>query len=155
MKYTYRFAHLEKKPDYNVGHIFKPNEIIGFMGNTGQSTGAHLHIDCARGEITSPFSLSDFEEKIKPEPRQLLYMIDEGLFGVPPVITTGYADPEYFKIYKKVHYGFDVVPFNRKISKENYKIRWNRSMNGKVVLIVDDEKGYGHCVYVITETHGG
>jgi hypothetical protein len=151
MKYTVRFAHLEKEPEHKIGDRIRRGETIGIMGSSGQSTAIHLHIDCALGEQRRSYQLYDMDTIIRPSPKQLLYFIDKDLFGVEPVITTPYAELEYFQQRAKVHHGFDVVPENRKTSKDNYKIKWNRSSIGTVSLVVDDPKGYGHCIYIIFE----
>ena len=53
-RYAARFAHLSKvlpKGNYKAGFI------LGFTGNTGMSTGPHLHIDVWKGwSITSKFN---------------------------------------------------------------------------------------------------
>jgi len=152
MKHTVRFAHLEKKPEWKIGDVIKSGNVIGKMGTSGQSTATHLHIDCVRGEKNKPYQLFEMDDDfLIPAPKQLLYFIDKDLFGVEPIITTGYADPEYFFQRKKVHHGFDVVPMNRKTTRENYKIHWNRTSPGTVTLIMDDPKGYGHCLYISFE----
>lgn len=152
MKYTVRFAHLDKKPDYKISDTIKTGDIIGTMGTSGQSTATHLHIDCVRGEQKKPYQLYEMDDgDLIPAPKQLLFFIDKDLFGVEPVVTTPYAEVEYFKYRAKVHHGLDIVPINRKTTRENYKIRWNRSAVGTVSLIVDDPKGYGNCIYITFE----
>lgn len=150
---TVRYAHLDKKPDYKIGDIIKTGDKIGMMGTSGQSTATHLHIDCAIGEQKRPYQLYDMDDggHIIPAPRQLLLFIDKDLFGIEPIITTSYAEFAYFLERGKVHYGFDVVPSDRKQSREHYGIKWNRSKPGKVSLIVDDPKGYGNCIYISYE----
>jgi len=152
MKYTVRFAHLEKPPELKVGDRVKNGDIIGVMGTSGQSTATHLHIDCVRGSHNKKYQLYEMDDgDLIPAPKQLLYFIDRDLFGIDPFITTPYAELDYFKSRAKVHHGFDVVPVNRKTTRENYRIRWNRSMVGNVSLVVDDPSGYGHCIYITFE----
>jgi len=150
-KYTVRFAHLESTP-LKVGDIVKPDSIIGKIGNTGDSTATHLHIDCVKGLQTGRYSLLDIENnKPEPDPRQLNYFIDEKLFHIKPVITSFYCDPEYQAELRKVHFGYDLVPEDRHRTKTHYDIHWNRSINGRVVAINNDKTGYGLCVYVVFE----
>jgi hypothetical protein len=144
---------MEKAPEYKVGDTIKRGDTIGIMGTSGQSTALHVHIDCAIGEQKKPYQLFEMDDggKILPAPRQLLLFIDKELFGVEPLITTPYAEFAYFMERGKVHHGFDVVPIDRKVSKDHYAIKWNRSMPGKVSLVGDDPKGYGHCIYITYE----
>ena len=37
------FAHLYKRSAFNIGSKIKKGQIIGYVGNTGTSTGSHLH----------------------------------------------------------------------------------------------------------------
>ena len=148
MKYTVRFAHLEKKPKWKKGQTINRGDVVGRMGSTGQSTANHLHLDCAQGEQTRLFHLSDYDTVVNPAPRQLLYFIDDELFGVQSVVTTPYAEVEYFQKRGKVHHGLDIVPWNRKATDENFDIHWNRSKPGTVTLVGYDPKGYGHYIYV-------
>lgn len=151
MRYTVRFAHMKEAPKWKRGDVIKPGDVIGTMGTSGQSTAAHLHIDCAQGEQTRLFQLVDYDVSINPAPRQLLHFIDKDLFGIAPVITTGYADHEYWTSRGKVHHGFDVVPIDRRTTQAHYNIHWNRSVNGIVSAVLDEPRSYGHCLYVTFE----
>lgn len=145
MKYTVRYAHLERKPELRVGDIIGYGEVIGIMGNSGFSTGAHLHLDVAEGFNTTPYKLSDLEKGFpKPSPKQAAWFIDSELFGCRHCITTHYADPDYLRSMKKLHCGYDVVP----VTRGNRTIHWNRSVVGKVLAIIDDPTGYGHCIHI-------
>jgi hypothetical protein len=148
MKYTVRFAHMKETPKWKRGDVIKTGDVIGTMGSSGQSTAAHLHIDCAQGEQARLYQLVDYDVSINPAPRQLLHFIDDDLFGVAPVITTGYADYEYWASRGKVHHGFDVVPVDRRATQKHFDIHWNRSVNGIVSAVLDEPKSYGHCLYV-------
>jgi hypothetical protein len=77
--------------------------------------------------------------------------VDDEMFGERPFITTGYLDPEYKKQFGKNHPAYDVVPMNRRETQKNFDIFWTRSHAGLVTLILDDPKGYGHCVYIAME----
>lgn len=151
MKYTVRYAHLNAEPTWKRGETILRGQTVGIMGTSGQSTATHLHIDCAQGEQTRLYQLADYDGAINPAARQLLLFIDRELFGASPVITTQYADIEYFTERGKVHHGFDVVPDDRKISRAHYSIKWNRSIPGKVSMVGYDAKGYGHFIYITFE----
>jgi hypothetical protein len=150
MTYTVRFAHLEQAPALQVGQKILRGQLLGIMGSSGQSTAPHLHLDCVEGERTDAYTLVDIEAgDPKPAPvRQALFFMDAELFNIKPVITTHYGDVDYFMTRAKVHLGFDAVPMDRHASREHFRIRWPRSMPGRVVKILDDPAGYGHCLYV-------
>ena len=40
-----KFFHLQDKPLFNQGDQIKVGDIIGYIGNSGKSTGAHLHME--------------------------------------------------------------------------------------------------------------
>lgn len=152
MKYTVRFAHLEKAPSWKVGDTVNRGDIVGVMGSSGQSTAAHLHIDCVKGAHDKPYTLKDIANG-NPEAstHELFYFIDSELFGVLPVVTTQFDDTEYLLKYGKLHKGYDVVPNDRKTTRDHYAIHWNRSKIGTISLVVNDPKGYGHCIYIVFE----
>ena len=152
MKYTVRFAHLERPPNWKQGDVIKRGEIVGIMGTTGQSTAIHLHIDCVEGEQKQPYKLVDLSNGNKVSSiNELAFFIDKELFGVAPYVTTKYDCQDYFQAFGKWHKGYDVVPIDRKETKEHYAIHWNRSKTGTVSLVVDDQKGYGNCIYITYE----
>lgn len=152
MKYTVRFAHLESKPLWNPGDKINRGDIIGKMGTSGQSTAAHLHIDCVVGAVRNPYKLADIGSSLVPDQKQLVLFIDKELFGVVPVIKTSFLDAEYKKIFKKDHPAYDIVPIDRLKTKEHFSIHWNRSMPGKVELVVYQPESYGNCIYISFET---
>lgn len=152
MKYTVRYAHLEKAPEWEVGDVLKRGDVVGVMGSSGQSTATHLHIDCVKGSHDKPYTLKDIANGMpEASTHELFYFIDSELFGVLPVVTTQFDDTDYLLKYGKLHKGYDVVPNDRKITREHYAIHWNRSKIGTVSLVVDDPKGYGHCIYIVFE----
>lgn len=144
--YTVRFAHLAKAPDLKIGQVINRHEIIGEMGNTGQSTGPHVHIDAVKGIQTNVYRQADIEAG-KPEaaPRQAAYFIDFELFDAPFKITSYFADPKYLERFGKCHMGFDVIP---DVWLPRSWIHWNRSMPGRVMAIINDPNGYGNCLYI-------
>lgn len=153
MIYTVRFCHLAAPTDLSIGTKVTRGAILGTMGNTGLSTGAHVHIDVVEGVHSEYYTLMDIERnspKAAP-PRQALYFADRELFNHPILITTAYADADYFAHYGKVHFGFDCVPMDRHSSADHWQIHWPRSMPGTVIHIGWSPKGYGHFVSLTYE----
>lgn len=148
MKHTVRFAHLAEKPQWKIGDKIKRGDIVGIMGSSGQSTANHLHIDCIVGVKNKPFKLADIGSSVVPDQKQLSYFIDKELFGVIPVITTGFMDQEYKHTFGKDHPAYDVVPIDRLKTKEHFPIHWNRSMPGTVELVIYQPESYGNCIYI-------
>jgi murein DD-endopeptidase MepM/ murein hydrolase activator NlpD len=50
--YETLYGHLQPKRVVRVGEEVKKGHIIGYMGNTGNSTGPHLHVELRRGRTT-------------------------------------------------------------------------------------------------------
>lgn len=150
---TARYAHLDSLPRLKVGEIVHEHNVIGRMGNSGQSTAAHLHFDLTRGENAGLYSLHDIEnEKPQSAPlKQYMHFLDDDMFTVPLVVTTAYAELEYYRLMRKVHHGFDVVPEDRRSTKEHFDIHWNRSIKGKVVRVANDPYGYGYHINIAFE----
>ena len=146
-RFTVRFAHLESQPKHKKGDSIKRGDIVGAMGNTGQSTGEHLHIDCVLGWHSKIYKLSQIaSHEFTPCPIQLNYFIDSELFGCSPIVTTWYYDYRYLSKFGKQHPGYDVIP-----SKDKKNIFWNRSMDGEV-LSVGYDAGYGDYIMIGYQT---
>lgn len=153
MKYTVRFAHLEEVPQLRLGDVVHRGDQIGVMGNTGASNGAHLHLDVVHGAQAGRYNLEDIAGgHPEPAPKQAVLFVDEELFRIAPIVTTHYADPDYYRQRAKLHCGYDLVPEDRHASKEHFAIRWNRSAPGVIVRIMSGDPGYGNCVQVAYET---
>ena len=134
------------------GQVIKRGDIVGVMGNTGASNGAHLHLDVVEGLQAGRYNLSDIEHgEPKPSAKQAVLFIDEELFRIKPIITTYYADPEYYKRFAKLHCGFDLVPEDRHLTSDHYTIYWNRTRPGRVAKIMVDDTGYGNCAQLAFE----
>ena len=149
--YTVRFAHLRQLSGLRVGDKVAPGSPVGVMGNTGASNGAHLHLDVIEGLRGTQWRQADMDTgDIVPAPKQAAYFIDDELFGIEPVITTNYADPQYLRNHKKIHQAFDVVPEDRHKSDAHHVIWWNRSVVGTVVYS-DYDNAYGYTVMISFE----
>lgn len=162
MKYTIRFAHMATLPKYKKGDKINSGDVIGTMGSTGQSTANHVHTDCVEGEQCEQYKLVDLSNGNKtPSKKQLDYFIDKDLFGVNPLITTQYDDPEYRTKYGKWHKGYDVVPIDREHwesgkligTKDHYGIHNNRSFALTVSLVGYDQNGYGNFIQLTFDTN--
>lgn len=142
--YTVRYAHLREPVALAEGQHIARGTIIGAMGNTGQSTGAHLHIDVTHGKNPWMYRMRSIAQG-NPEPdfQQLMYFIDEELGDGPFRVTTYPYDYRY-KIggMWKPHPAYDIV-----IDTPNPLIRWNRSMDG-TVLKTGVDSGYGNYIYI-------
>lgn len=51
--YVTMYAHMMKQANFSVGKVVKREQIIGYMGNTGFSTGTHLHFEIRKGSDLS------------------------------------------------------------------------------------------------------
>ena len=156
--YTVRFAHLEEIPIPKVGDIIFQGDKVGRMGSTGKSTANHLHIDVVEGLVNRIIRLKEigYEESkaYLPNIEQLNHFIDDELFGIKPLITTYFYDPQYKIDWDKDHPGYDVVPIDRlekdrytDLKKEHYNVYWNRSKTG-VILAVGFDEGYGNYILI-------
>lgn len=153
VKYTVRFAHLAETA-LKVGDRLLYSMRVGIMGNSGsEKTGIHLHIDCTEGENTFRYGLADIMRgRPRPNKKQLDYFIDVDLFHFRPIVTTGYLDEEYKKLFGKEHPAYDVVPEDRHQTRDHFAIYWNRTRAGTVIRLDTADPGYGLCVYVCFET---
>lgn len=149
--YTVRFAHLEEIPIPEVRDIIFRGDKVGKMGNTGQSTANHLHIDVIATLQNKIIRLSEIgyekEKTYLPNIEQLNYFIDDELFGIKPIITTYFYDPAYKIKYKKDHPGYDIIPIDRHDTDEHFNIYWNRSKTG-VILAKGFDAGYGNYILI-------
>ena len=50
--YETLYGHLQPKRVVRVGEEVRKGQVIGYMGNTGNSTGPHLHLELRRGRTT-------------------------------------------------------------------------------------------------------
>ena len=150
--YTCRYAHLEELPIPLVNDIIYRGDKVGRMGSTGQSKFNHLHIDVVHTYVDRILRLSqigyEIEHDYVPSIEQLNYFIDNELFGIKPVITTYFYDPEYKVLFGKDHPAYDLTPMNRHDTEDNFNIYWNRSKAGIILKIGYDKLGYGYYVLI-------
>jgi murein DD-endopeptidase MepM/ murein hydrolase activator NlpD len=56
--YETKYGHLLPRRGVTLGKLVRRGEVIGYMGNTGHSTGVHLHLEVSRGFHTlNPYSV--------------------------------------------------------------------------------------------------
>jgi murein DD-endopeptidase MepM/ murein hydrolase activator NlpD len=56
--YETKYGHLLPRRGVGLGRLVRRGEVIGYMGNTGHSTGVHLHLEVSRGFRTmSPYAV--------------------------------------------------------------------------------------------------
>ncbi len=157
--YTARFGHLKFKPNLKVGDRVTKGDKIGTMGNSGASSAAHLHIDCAQGKQVPKNDLHRMPDMfgpgkvVLPALDQAEWFIDDDLFKTKVAITTYPHDPAYFKNWGWHHIGFDVVPEDRHTHPGVHSdIYWNRSYEGEVIFSGVDplglNKGYGNVLLI-------
>lgn len=56
--YTTVYAHMHTTPYVKVGDVVYQGQQVGTMGNTGNSTGAHLHFELYEGYYNYPYSVN-------------------------------------------------------------------------------------------------
>lgn len=82
------YYHLKNKSTLKKGAKVKQGEVIGYMGSTGNSTGAHLH-----------FGIKDSGKWVNPEP-----YLDKDYIEVKPATTTTFAIGEKVKLKANATY---------------------------------------------------
>lgn len=66
-EYTVSYCHLSKVTA-TVGEQLIAGDVVGITGNTGRSSGPHLHITCRyKGEIRNPYPLLEYVREVKRE----------------------------------------------------------------------------------------
>jgi hypothetical protein len=122
------------------------------MGSTGDSKFNHLHIDVIESLIDRIIRLEEIgyekEQSYKPNIEQLNYFIDDELFGIKPIITTYFYDPQYKKDRGKNHGAYDLVPEDRHRTEDHFSIYWNRSKTGVILKTGFDKIGYGNYILI-------
>jgi murein DD-endopeptidase MepM/ murein hydrolase activator NlpD len=142
--FTFRIAHLDST-DLKTGDTVSRGAKLGVMGNTGQSTGPHGHIDVVSGYHDWMYRLRDIDRGFPAAAfEELHYFVDRELCGGSPYrITTFPYDPRYLIGGKwKAHPGVDIV-----IDQVGPVFYWNRSWNGTVVNSGADP-GYGNFLQI-------
>ncbi len=152
MIYTVTYAHLKEIKCYK-NQLVNYNDEIGIIGNSGASDGIHLHIDCVEGKhLARDYTLMNiYTGNPKSSKKQLDYFISHDLFQFKYNIRTEYNALEYFKLYKRQHPGYDIVPDDRKTTTGHYTVYYNRKFTGRVVF-AGFNKYYGNHVMICYDT---
>lgn len=65
---TIRLMHMQGSPNVDPDEQVSMNTLLGYVGNTGTSSGAHLHVDINNGGHTSGSKIrKDLNSAIDPE----------------------------------------------------------------------------------------
>lgn len=141
-----RYAHLAELSALKVGDRVTQGQRLARMGNTGKSTGAHVHFDLVQVAHDGVYRLADIPRMIVDLPAlmtQYHYFLDEQFFQAPMRITTSFGDPWYTPFGGwTFHPGYDLVPVYGP-----GEIFWNRSKPGEVVGLGFDT-GYGFYIQI-------
>lgn len=92
----HKIAHLDEKPNLRPGDIVSPGQVIGYTGNSGGSTGPHLHYEVIKnGKNIDPDTLKNSTPlSFTPSGGTLFNTLPSSdknrMIGTPPVAS---ADP--------------------------------------------------------------
>lgn len=105
---TCRLLHLDSV-NVKTGDKLKYKQLLGLQGNTGTSTGKHLHIDCVKG-LHDYYTLSDIDNWIVESDKNILDKFKHyDLFQNNFYMTTDYLEDGYKELYGYNHWGYDFV----------------------------------------------
>lgn len=117
-----RYMHMNELPLVTKGSVVSQGQLLGYVGNTGQSTGDHLHVDFTAGDTvwtkTALFiqpkkdANSNWGEKISPTNSNGNYKIFEYVM----------SEDRYNKL-KTVNE--NVLSWGKKYGKDNSECNWN------------------------------
>ena len=103
---TCRLLHLSKVY-VKTGDKIKYKQLLGLQGNTGTSTGKHLHIDCVKGAEVF-YRMADIENGVVQSDKEILDKFkNEDLFQNNFYVTWDYLEEPY--PYPTKHWGIDLL----------------------------------------------
>lgn len=140
----HRFGHLKEYPAVKIGDQVKRGQLLGYVGNTGNSTGAHLHYDVCKELHKLPYEYVQGMSKAKvaelyPDPS--VYMKDE--LPCPNTLNTGWKYLQWTgSLY---HPGIDIN------SPNDFGIPIKSPIDGRVMFIVSAKEpnhGWGNMLII-------
>lgn len=148
MKYTILYGH-NSDVLVELGQVVKTGDILARMGNTGYSTGAHVHLSVVQGEHTNindmRLSMLNSARTI-PDKQQCDYFVMDDLCDNGIEITTQYLEEQYRNMFGIDHPAYDLV-----VNSSDKTYKWNRSWEGLVVAKGHDN-AYGNYLMIVYDT---
>ena len=139
-RWLHRYIHMQKKSSLKVGAKVKQGDLVGYMGNTGDSNGEHLHLDLWKCPAGYKYNWND-RKKYSVNPTDYCYLFDDQ--------TTGESNKGIIRLlgtFKKV--ARDTSKNQIEVIGSKLRIRKGAGTNQTVLGYVD----YGIYDFIETKT---